>query len=275
MNTLKAEFNEESIGKAQQHIFNQLKTLLDLKLPKILENMYDSKSIAVTRESNDKVIGKLSEEVKNSKFTTEDKKRSSLVSNHPVAIFDKQGKISPSALIPFCSFGSKMLGTKVPTMTFPVCDIFEPTVYGGGQCYKVDVGQSKPILKGKKNGLMLLIDVNEERSYNIERPNSAEESEMFNVYLGKDQMTNKNLARIHIGTLAPHFEEGPGDYVLTSLKQMTGTENFLAWPQEKRECLLENFESCQKKIFLEKISESGCSPFSLILAAGPSHKVKL
>ena len=122
---------------------------------------------------------------------------------------------------------------------------------------------------------MLLIDVNEERSYDIERPNNAEESEMFNVYLGKDQMTNKNLARIHIGTLAPHFEEGPGDYVLTSLKQMTGTENFLAWPQEKRECLLENFESCQKKIFLEKISESGCSPFSLMLAAGPSHQVEL
>ena len=52
----------------------------------------------------------------------------------------------------------------MPIMTFPVCDIFEPTVYGGSQCYMVEVGQSKPILKGKKNGLMLLIDVNEERS---------------------------------------------------------------------------------------------------------------
>ena len=91
--------------------------------------------------------------------------------------------------------------------------------------------------------------------------------------LEKDQIENKNLARIHIGTLAPITEEGPGDYVLTSVKQMTGTENFLGWPKENRKCSLEKFESCQMRVNLYKISRCGCSPFELMSAAGFGYQV--
>ena len=169
-----------------------------------------------------------------------------------------------------------MIGPKVPNMTFPVCDIFEPTVYEGRQCYQVNIEQIQAqaqVSKGKKNGLMLLIDVNVEKSYNIDTSNEAKGADLYEVYLGEDQITNKNLAHIHIGTLVPHSVEGPGDYVLASLKQMTGSESFLDWPNEKRKCALEKYESCQIKGFLAKISQCGCSPFQLMSAAGPTYQV--
>ena len=123
---------------------------------------------------------------------------------------------------------------------------------------------------------MLLIDVNSERYFSTETPREEKEASLYerDVYLGENKMSNQNLAQIYIGTLAPHFEKGPGDYVLSSLKQMTGTESFLGWSEEKRKCALENYESCQMKDFLRRLSKCGCSPFHLTLAAGPSYKVK-
>ena len=183
--------------------------------------------------------------------------------------------MQPSALIPFCSFGSKMTGINLPSMTFPLCDIFKPTVYNGRQCYQTDIKQifGQKAVKGKENGIMLLIDVNTERSFSDQNSNKVKSVEMSKVYLGESQISNKNMASIHIGTLAPHFEEGPGDYVLTSLKQMTGTENFLGWPQEKRKCSLKKYETCQMEGFRDKIFKCGCSPFQLISAAGQNKQV--
>ena len=197
------------------------------------------------------------------------------MSNHPVSIYDKQGQIQPSALIPFCSFRSNMTGMSVPNMTFPLCDIFEPTVYDGRLCYQTDIKQifGHRAVKGKENGLMFLIDVNTERSLNTESSDKSKKVRMSQVYLGESQISNKNMASIHIGTLAPHSEEGPGDYVLTSLKQMTGTGNFLAWPEEKRKCSLKKYETCQMEGFRDKIFKCGCSPFQLISAAGQNKQV--
>ena len=93
------------------------------------------------------------------------------VSNHPVAIQDKEGNLSPSALIPFCSFGTEMLGVEVPNMTFLACNIFEPTIYQGQLCYQADVEKYRryQAVKGKMSGLMMIIDVNSERSVNLEK----------------------------------------------------------------------------------------------------------
>ena len=87
------------------------------------------------------------------------------VSLHPTSIYDKEQIISPSALIQFCSFGAKTVGSKKQNMTFPVCDIFEPTVFQGRLCYQADPKKSygEQSFKGKKSGLMMLIDVNEKK----------------------------------------------------------------------------------------------------------------
>ena len=74
-------------------------------------------------------------------------------------------------------------------------------------------------------------------------------------------------------TLAKYAGHGPGDFILTSVKQMTGTENFLAWPEAKRGCALEKYERCQMKSFLEESMKCGCSPFQLMPATDQSAKV--
>ena len=80
------------------------------------------------------------------------------ISSHPVSVEDKQGGLSPSAFIPFCSFGAEMLGVEVTNMTFLMCNIFEPIVYHKQLCYQANVQQYQRgnALEGKENGLMLL-----------------------------------------------------------------------------------------------------------------------
>ena len=50
------------------------------------------------------------------------------MATHPVHILDNEGKKTPSAFIPFCSFGSNMdvLGKPTSNFSFPVCDVFYP-----------------------------------------------------------------------------------------------------------------------------------------------------
>ena len=276
VNTEKLDYKAESIDEAQQNIFRKLTALLDLKLAQLLTAMYDSQTIEMTKKTNRRLSGKLSSGFEMPHLNPKDTEKAASMSNHPVAIYNKQGQMEPSAFIPFCSFGADMIGTKVPNMTFPVCDIFVPTVYEGRQCYQFDAERIPGwrVFKGKENGLMLLVDANVEKSYNIEASEEIRRTGYNKVYLGENRIINKNQAIIHIGTLAPHVEKGPGDYVLTSLKQMTGSQNFLGWPKEKRECGLEKYESCQMKGFLAKILQCGCSPFQLMSAAGPTYQVK-
>ena len=50
------------------------------------------------------------------------------MASHPVHILDDEGKKTPSAFIPFCSFGGNMevLGKPTSNFSFPVCDVFYP-----------------------------------------------------------------------------------------------------------------------------------------------------
>ena len=75
-----------------------------------------------------------------------------------------------------------MLSTKVPNMTFNVCNIFEPTVFEGRLCYQADAKKhpGQFFFKGKGSGLMLLIDANTERSINI--------SDSHNMIMSQSQL---------------------------------------------------------------------------------------
>ena len=271
MNTAKLDFEEDSIDKAQQYIFKELNAMLDLKLSQVLTTMYDSETMEMARKTNRGKNENLDSGLE--KLNSTDMERAGSMSNHPVAIYDKNGQIQPSAFIPFCSFGAKMMGPEVPNMTFPICDIFEPTVYEGNLCYKVDIKKhpGQTVFQGKESGLMLLIDVNSERSFDIatEDQHKGNDKSVRDVYLGQARTKNKNLnlAIIHIGTLAQYTGQAPGDFALTAIKEMTGSENFLAWPEDKRKCAVEKYEKCQMKGFLEESMKCGCSPFHLLPAA--------
>ena len=56
----------------------------------------------------------------------------------------------------------------------------------------------------------------------------------------------------------------PPSYVMTSLKMMAGTEEFLAMPDNKKNCQREEFEECREKRFMETVKrECGCIPWGL------------
>ena len=88
------------------------------------------------------------------------------LSLHPVHLTpDKEGKLPPSALIPFCSYqgDSNLLGQERPELdNLTVCDKFEPTILEGQLCYSLDIAKlgKKPTKSDKSNGLFLLLDPN-------------------------------------------------------------------------------------------------------------------
>ena len=89
------------------------------------------------------------------------------VSNHPVHILTKNGEMSPSSFIPFCSFGEDPLGTETEDFDVPVCNIFRPRVHNDQLCYETDLEEirSKDPDTAKKQlkiGLVLILDYNEE-----------------------------------------------------------------------------------------------------------------
>ena len=175
------------------------------------------------------------------------------VSNHPVHMIDQNGFLMPSSLIPFCSLGTQLelLGEYVTNMTLPVCNAFLPTVYEGQLCYKLEISNilslKRDLSQGKESGIMMLLDMNNEKSLEIEDKVQGSKSELHNgtMSLANIQKNIKSQAKIHIGTLAPFTCYGPGDYKLFSLKQTTGTKSFLAKPDNEKDCINEKFEKCQ------------------------------
>ena len=88
------------------------------------------------------------------------------VANHPVHIVDEKGDLSPSAFIPFCSFGGKSLGTNYEDFPIPVCDKFRAKVKNNQVCYELDLERLKNednIKEQLKTGLVLILDYNEDR----------------------------------------------------------------------------------------------------------------
>ena len=122
----------------------------------------------------------------NLNINVRDKKLLQSVSNHPVHIINNEGKFSPSAFIPFCSFGEEFIGAKVSEFDLPVCNIFKPRVYFNQLCYETDLQElkssnNKILTEQLEKGLTLILDFNEERQfyYNV-NSNDAKKSHHHN-----------------------------------------------------------------------------------------------
>ena len=101
------------------------------------------------------------------------------VTNHPVHIVDDIGHLSPSAFIPFCSFGEdfESMSTKVENFTLPVCNSFSAVVHKDQLCYQVDLERFRKKDNFKKQlakGLVLILDFNEDRKL-FSSPTSVDE----------------------------------------------------------------------------------------------------
>ena len=187
--------------------------------------------------------------------------------NNPPHLLNKEGTLMPSALIPFCSLDSVLKGKdNISNISFPLCDLFDPVIHEGKLCYGMDMSKKMPkntTVPGK--GLTLIIDVNIEKSV-TKQIQRDDESNLKSLDLQESPVETNKLVGVNIGTLAPYFAHGPGNYVLSVVKQMSATEGFLSMSPEKRECEKENLESCQKRLFQERINKCGCTPQNLIPA---------
>ena len=119
--------------------------------------------------------------------------------------------MSPSAFIPFCSFGEdlKQVGTKSEHFEVPVCKIFKPVILKDQLCYKADIEKFRnleDINKLKKQfeiGLILLLDHNEEKQLNIDNKEKEilkdDETRIFNQNYGNPTFIHLNtISRLNI-----------------------------------------------------------------------------
>ena len=176
---------------------------------------------------------------------------------HPVHLTpDKEGRMPPSALVPFCSYqrDSHLLGQERPELdNMTLCNKFKLTILEGQVCHSLDITKymRKPTKVGKMNGLFLLLDPN---PYQVN-------SSTRNV---EAQRNEQDSFKVYIHTLAQHTTYGPGAYAMHTLKSMTGTKSFEELPDNQKECRVHNREECQTNKFLNKVkSNCTCVPWPL------------
>ena len=187
------------------------------------------------------------------------------VSTHPVHLLGPGDKPMPSALIPFCAYGSNMrvVGRSSAHFSFPVCSAFTPTLHQGQLCYKLQLDQETTQSQaGFEGGLMLFIDYNTERSVI-----AAAEKGKYKIdktVMKRPGQERKNTIEIYLPTLASYSAHAPGSYKMTSLKKMTGTDNFLKMPDTTKTCQNEVFEDCMARyLTVNGQKECGCLPWTL------------
>ena len=124
--------------------------------------------------------------------------------NHPVHIEDSLA--SPSAFIPFCSFGGNLaiLGRKSPSFSVPVCAAFREKIVGGQLCYEAPLagygrmkGERWMRKEALKKGLSLVIDTNQE--YDVKnlltkkRNPKINDRKTFDAYLESEEETSFSI----------------------------------------------------------------------------------
>ena len=187
------------------------------------------------------------------------------LSTHPVHLLGPGDKLMPSALIPFCAYGSDMrvVGRSSAHFTFPVCSAFSPTLHQGQLCYKLQLDQETTESQaGIEGGLMLFIDHNTERS--VISTSEQGKYKMDKTVMKMPSRKRKNTVEIYLPTLSPYSAHEPGSYKMTSLKKMTGTDNFLKMSETTKKCQNEVFEDCKTRYLTANGHKvCGCLPWSL------------
>ena len=124
-----------------------------------------------------------------------------MVNNHPVHVFDENGYLAPTAFIPFCSFGGdmKVVGTTSEQFDVPVCNSFKPKIRNDQLCYQIDLEDYKNrtnIENQLKEGLVLILDYNEERQLMTKQLKKEDKTKFFL------NSNDKNSVQIHLNTIS-------------------------------------------------------------------------
>ena len=116
---------------------------------------------------------------------------------------------------------------------------------------------------------MFIVDTNGDRSLDVaEEVENSFTDDTLSFDVETQDLSTSGVAEIHINTLAPFYGDGPGDYVISSLKKMTGTKNFLALPDNEKRCQIEDFVECKNRNFFAEGKHlcGNCIPWILQMA---------
>ena len=171
----------------------------------------------------------------------------------------------PAAFIPFCAFRGDLatLGEPVKGFEFPVCNQFQPTILGGQVCYSLNVSSvvstaGKKTESGKKKGILFAVDITNDRIY------GGRQAKTNRRFVYPDSSDDENTFSIHINTLSRVSDTRTGLYIMTDMKKMTGTENFLALQDETKDCQLEPEDKCKIRRYVEEAKKlCDCVPWIL------------
>ena len=168
------------------------------------------------------------------------------LTSHPVHLSPD----SPSAFLPYCGFSTSLeeLGRPLGPGLTPVCDAATPVLLEGRLCYQLEVSShvSDSVSFGPNHALMLLVDSNMEKSASV--PASANlNKDMGRIEISGD--AGSSSAMVYVHTLAGQWLREPGRHAITGVKEVTGTQDFLALRQDQRGgCQLEEREACQAQV---------------------------
>ena len=187
---------------------------------------------------------------------------SSLV-NHPAHLLDSNNNSLTSAFIPFCAFNGQLgIPNSFSPLTvgsFPVCTSFNPVALDGQLCYNIKLNNVTSNNR-RTDGLILILDLNEDRLVPLGMEEDNDQSNVKLIFNPKDQGAKK-AAKLHINTLSSFKGFGAGEYKMTSVKKLIGTEDFLSMPDNTRNCKLEDYEDCRRR---ELFQVCNCSLSELI-----------
>ena len=159
----------------------------------------------------------------------------------------------------------KIFGEHINGLNFPVCNAFEPKIIAGELCYALNFktlvsNGNIAIEAGRGKGLLLAID----NGISIEPQVDKSIVEVKKDFIRTELVNTGKRARVHILTSHDYKDSRPGIYTLKNLKQMSGTDNFLAMPDELKKCQIEPKEECRGRRYVHEVQKQcGCLPWSL------------
>ena len=190
------------------------------------------------------------------------------MSLHPPHMTDSKGNILPAGFIPFCAYQSNILGDLAPRLPFISCSQAQPTVIEGQLCYSINTSSvATDVTKsGGDNGLLLLLDFGPSKTSEVEEGKEEEDEHDKDLPMDIRMSDNdKTSAKVYVQTLSGFSSFGKGDYAVSALKRMKGTQSFLEFPNDVKECQVESRDKCRILEFFETVQDQcGCVPWSLL-----------
>jgi hypothetical protein len=136
-------------------------------------------------------------------------------------------------------------------------------VLAGKACFALNPEGLQPE-SGEKTGFFLMLDPIPTTQTNLRAHEETNKREIFS-----SRSSQEMLASVHLSTLTQYTDSRGGSYALTGLKQMAGSDAFLAQDDDVKKCSLERFEVCQTRRYLERaLEECGCLPWALTPVLG-------